>query len=77
MPVGRRPYWSPDDEWISFSADARDGGPQRVRPSGQDATPLPVSGGWHYRWSLDSKSVFYTADGDLWAASIEEGGSDG
>ena len=69
--IGGRADWSPDGEWIAFWN--ADGGPQRVRPSGDDATSLPVSGGGHYRWSPDSKSVLYTADGDLWVASLENG----
>ena len=70
---GSRPFWSPDGEWISFWAPARDGGPQRVRPSGDDPIPLPVRGGTEYRWSPDSKSVYYVVDRDFWVVSVENG----
>ena len=33
----------------------------------------PASGGIHYRWSPDSKGVYYTADGNVWVASLENG----
>ena len=71
--VGERPDWSPDGEWISFWASDINGGPGRLRPSGADATPLPVSGGQHFRWSPDSKDVYFTARGNLWSLSIESG----
>ena len=40
---------------------------------GRNATPLPVSGGGYFRWSPDSTSVYFTAEGNLWTASVEEG----
>jgi len=33
--------------------------------------PLPVSGGVFFNWSRDGKAVYYTAEGNLWMASIE------
>ena len=70
---GVRPDWSPDGEWIAFDSRERDGGAQRVRPSGEDLTPLPVSGGEYFRWSPDSTAVYFVAEGNLLVASIENG----
>lgn len=80
LTYGFRPNWSPDGEWIVLDANEGDGGPQRIRPSGEGKTPLPMGPGSaeqrrrgrYYGWTPDSESVFYN-DGDIWVASIDTG----